>query len=65
MANNLHFGNKFTGRWCSFKWGALIENKIIEKLIKNVCWRFYAGGPLKEVANSAGLTILIGNILAQ
>ena len=34
--DNLHFGNKFTGHWRLCKGGALIENKIIEKLIRNV-----------------------------
>ena len=52
------FGNKFTGPRCSCKGGALTEYKIIEKLIGNVLsWRFYAGGALKEVADSAGLTV--------
>ena len=36
MEDNLHFGNKFTGQWRSYKGGALIENKIIKKLIGNV-----------------------------
>ena len=52
------FGNKFTGRWRLCKGGSFIEYKIIEKLIGNVLsWRFYAGGTLKEVADSAGLTV--------
>ena len=56
--DNLRFGNKFTGGWRSCKGGTLIDNKIIEKLIVNVqSWHFYAGGTLKEVPYSAGLTV--------
>ena len=36
MEDNVCFGNKFTGRRRSCKGGALIEYKIIEKLIGNV-----------------------------
>ena len=57
---NKHLGNNFTG-WClTYGDGALMQWQFIVKMVGNVSdWLSVAGGALKEVADWAGLTVLI------